>query len=68
VGAPLETTGVPGVYRRGSRFVVVHRADGRQREESVATLAEARELKRRRAAEEAEPARRDAARLRSVLG
>lgn len=45
---PLVRTEVPGVFQRGSRFVVVYRVDGRQRKESVASLAEARELKRRR--------------------
>jgi integrase len=50
----LERTSWPGVYRRGSRYVVVYRADGRQRKEAVATLAQARELKLRRGAEEAE--------------
>jgi hypothetical protein len=42
---PLEPTDVPGVYRRGSKFVVVYRADGRQRKRSVETFAEARALK-----------------------
>jgi integrase len=42
---------VPGVYRRGSRFVVVYRRDGRQRKETVATLAEARAMKLARRAE-----------------
>ena len=45
---PLEPTEVPGVYRRGSRFVVVYRADGRQRKQSVNTFAEARILKLQR--------------------
>ena len=27
---PLEPTEVPGVYGRGSKFVVVYRVDGRQ--------------------------------------
>ena len=48
----LERTPWPGVYRRGSRYVVVYRADGRQRKEAAATLAQGRELKLRRAAEE----------------
>lgn len=39
---------MPGVYRRGSKFVVVYRAEGRQRKPSVDTLAEARALKLRR--------------------
>jgi hypothetical protein len=45
---PLEPTDVPGVYRRGSKFVVVYRSEGRQRKESVQTLAEARALKLQR--------------------
>jgi integrase-like protein len=45
---PLEPTDVPGVYRRGSKFVVVYRAAGRQRKQSVDTLAEARALKLQR--------------------
>jgi integrase len=42
---PLQRTEVPGVFRRGSRFVVVYRVDGRQHKQSVATLAEARAVK-----------------------
>jgi integrase len=42
---PLEPTEVPGVYRRGSRFVAVYRSAGRQRKQSAATLAEARAIK-----------------------
>jgi hypothetical protein len=38
---PLEPTDVPGVYRRGSKFVVVYRVEGRQHKESAATLAAA---------------------------
>jgi integrase len=61
----LERTSWPGVYRRGSRYVVVYRADGRQRMEAVATLALARELKLRRAAVEGRAAARpDAALVR----
>ena len=45
---PLEPTDVRGVYRRGSKFVVIYRAEGRQRKESVDTLAEARVVKLRR--------------------
>ena len=36
---PLQPTEVPGVYRRGSRFVVVYRAEGRQRKQSADTLS-----------------------------
>jgi integrase len=42
---PLERTTVPGVYSRGSRFVVVYRSGGRQRKQTAATLAEARAIK-----------------------
>ena len=42
---PLQPTEVPGIYRRGSRFVVVYRADGRQRKQYAGTLAEARAIK-----------------------
>jgi integrase len=35
----------PGIYRRGSRYVVVYKVDGRQRKESARTLDEARRLK-----------------------
>ncbi len=45
---PLEPTDVPGVYRRGSKFVVVYRADGRQRKQSADTLADARAIKLQR--------------------
>jgi hypothetical protein len=45
---PLRATEVPGVYRRGSKFVVVYRAEGRQRKQSAATLAEARAIKPKR--------------------
>jgi integrase len=50
MAAQLLCTAVPGVYRRGSRFVVIDREDGRQRKQAVATFAEARELKMRRRA------------------
>jgi hypothetical protein len=44
--APLVRTKHPGVYRRGSRYVVVFRdGHGKQRKRSAATLAEARTLK-----------------------
>jgi hypothetical protein len=40
-GLPLVKTEFPGVYRRGSGFVVVYRSAGRQRQETYATLEEA---------------------------
>jgi hypothetical protein len=45
---PLERTAVPGVYRRGARFVVVYRVDGRQRKQYADTLGEARAIKLQR--------------------
>jgi integrase len=48
---PLVRTSVPGVYRRGSHFVVVYRVGGRQRKQTASTLAEARALKLGRDAE-----------------
>ena len=42
---PLERTEVPGVYRRGTKFVVVYRVGGRQRKQYADTLAEARAIK-----------------------
>ena len=48
---PLERTRFAGVYRRGSRFVVVYRSGGRQRKQAAATLAEARAIKLARDAE-----------------
>jgi integrase len=42
----LTRTGTPGIFRRGSRYVVIFRdPNGRQRKRSARTLAEARELK-----------------------
>lgn len=40
MAAPMEKTKTPGIYRRGSRYVVVYRAGGRQRKESARTLDE----------------------------
>lgn len=46
VSAPLRKTKVPGVYRRGRRYVVLYRDPyGRQRSRAASTLAEARLLK-----------------------
>ena len=45
---PLEPTDVPGVYRRGSKFVVVYRAGGRQRKQSADTIIDARAIKLQR--------------------
>ena len=51
--APMRATSVPGVYSRGSRWVVIYRKDGRQHKQSVPTFAAARERKVRRRAEAA---------------
>jgi integrase len=46
VAAPLEKTSVPGIYRRGGRYVVAYRdPSGKQRRRSAGTMAEARALK-----------------------
>ena len=45
---PLGPTDVPGVYRRGSKFVVVYRVDGRQRMKSADTMAGVRAIKPQR--------------------
>ncbi len=45
---PLQPTEVPGVYRRGSRLVVVYRVEGRQRKQSADALAGARAIKLQR--------------------
>jgi hypothetical protein len=49
----MRTTSIPCVYAHGSRWIAVCREDGRQRKESVATFAAARELKVRRDAADA---------------
>jgi hypothetical protein len=54
---PLVRTGFPGVYRRGSRYVVVYRSGGRQCKQSAATLLEARALKLERDAQAREQRR-----------
>jgi hypothetical protein len=45
---PLERTDAPGIYRRGSRYVVVYCVEGRQRKQYASTLAEARAIKVKR--------------------
>jgi integrase len=54
MAAPLERTRHPGIYKRGSRYVVVYRAGGKQRKESARTLDEARRLKAKRTSQVAE--------------
>jgi integrase len=45
MGAPLERTRTPGIYKRGSRYVFSYRVCGKQRWESARTLEEARRAK-----------------------
>jgi integrase len=47
----MEKARHPGIYKRGSRYVVVYHVDGRQRKESANTLEEARRLKAARTAD-----------------
>jgi len=65
MAAPLVRTSTPGVYRRGTRYVVVFRdTAGRQRRRSAATLAEARLLKSSLAADVARGEYRESSRAR----
>jgi integrase len=56
---PMRPTGTPGIYKRGSRYVVVWQHRGRQHKKFFRTLAEAREHKGRVQAGERRPASRD---------
>lgn len=51
VSAPLVKTATPGIFKRGSRYAIVYRVNGRQRWESARTLADARKLKDARRAD-----------------
>ncbi len=43
---PLVKTKTPGIYKRGDRYVVVHRDPrGKQRKRFASTMAHARDLK-----------------------
>lgn len=48
MAAKMVQTRHPGIFKRGSRYVVTYRVDGRQKKESARTLEEARALKRDR--------------------
>jgi integrase len=48
MAARMVRTRHPGIYRRGERYVVVYRLNGRQKKESARTLEDARALKRAR--------------------
>lgn len=55
MAAKLEKTRHPGIYRRGSRYVVTFRdATGKQRKESARTLDDARLLKAKRTSQVAD--------------
>ena len=45
MAAPMEKTRHAGIYKRGSRYVVVSWHKGKQRKDAYKTLAEAREAK-----------------------
>lgn len=49
--APLVRTQTPGIFKRGERYVIVYRVNGKQRRETVRTMAEARRLKAARSAD-----------------
>ena len=49
--AAMQRTTTPGIYKRGSRYVVRYRAGGKQRQESTRTLKDALRLKRAREAD-----------------
>jgi integrase len=53
--AKLEKTRYPGIYKRGSRYVITWEYRGQQRKESFATITEAREAKGNRTAGEKRP-------------
>lgn len=64
MGAKLERTRHPGIYKRGSRYVVAYRVAGRQKRESTRTLAAARALKSARQADIARGEFHEASRIR----
>ncbi len=55
MAAKLEKTRYPGIYKRGSRYVIVWERRGKQHKESFRTLPEAREAKGKRDAGEKRP-------------
>lgn len=65
MAAKMEKTRTPGIYRRGTRYVVIYRdGDGRQRKESARTLDDARKVKAARETEVATGQHLPASRLR----
>lgn len=55
MAAKLERTRYPGIYKRGSRYVITWEHRGKQHKESFRTLPEAREAKGKRDAGEKRP-------------
>jgi integrase len=55
-GSQLERTRTPGIYKRGSRYVVVWRHRGKQHKEFYRTYEEAREAKAQRQGGDRRPA------------
>jgi integrase len=51
MGAQLEKTNHPGIYKRGNRYVVVYYVNGGQKRETVGTMKAARKLKAARTAD-----------------
>lgn len=65
MSAPFTRTSTPGVYRRGSRYVVTYTdPSGRRRKRSAGTLAEARLLKSSLASDVARGEYRESSRVR----
>src|SRR3712207_2854914 len=58
MGARMEKTATPGIYKRGSRYVVTWQYRGKQHKRSYRTLAEAREAKAQRHAGDRKPSTR----------
>src|SRR3954454_6983102 len=48
MAAPMVKTKYPGIYKRGSRYVVRYRVNGEHKSESARTLDEARRLQQAR--------------------
>jgi integrase len=55
MASKLEKTRYPGIYKRGSRYIITWEYRGQQRKESFATITEAREAKGNRTAGERRP-------------
>ena len=51
MAAPMKKTRHPGIYKRGSRYVVTYKIDGRSRKETARTLDDARRIKAARTAD-----------------